>query len=52
MHVYAHCLRGVPGGVAVLVLNTDRHNASKLTLPSEAARYTLTAASLTDKWGS
>ena len=33
MHVYAHCLRGVPGGVAVLVLNTDRHNASKLTLP-------------------
>jgi heparanase len=43
MHVYAHCLRGVPGGVAVLVLNTDRHNASTLTLPSEAARYTLTA---------
>jgi hypothetical protein len=23
MHVYAHCLRGVPGGVAMLVLNTD-----------------------------
>ena len=49
MHVYAHCLRGVSGGVAVLILNTDRHNASTLTLPSDAARYTLTAASLTDK---
>ena len=49
MHVYAHCLRGVPGGVAVLVLITDRHNASSLALPDAADRYTLTAASLTDK---
>jgi heparanase 1 len=49
MHVYAHCLRGVPGGVAVLVLITDRHNASSLALPDGADRYTLSAASLTDK---
>jgi heparanase 1 len=49
MHVYAHCLRGVPRGVAVLVLNTDRHNATTITLPSEAARYTLSASGLTDK---
>jgi hypothetical protein len=49
MHVYAHCLRGVPGGVAMLVLNTDRHKASSLTLSVAANRYTLTAASLTDK---
>jgi heparanase 1 len=49
MHVYAHCLRGVPGGVAMLVLNTDRQKSSSLTLPAAAASYTLTAASLTDK---
>lgn len=49
LHVYAHCLRGVSGGVALLVLNTDRQKASSLTLPSEANRYTLTAENLTDK---
>ena len=49
MHVYAHCLRGVPGGVAMLVLNTDRQKASSLALPAAANRNTLTAASLTDK---
>jgi heparanase len=49
MHVYAHCLRGVLGGVAMVVLNTDRQKASSLALPAAAARYTLTAASSTDK---
>ncbi|WP_297841005.1 hypothetical protein [Pseudomonas sp.] len=49
MHVYAQCLRGVPGGVAMLVLNTDRKKTSSLILPAAANRYTLTAASLTDK---
>ena len=49
MHVYAHCLRGVPGGVAMLVLNTDPQKASSLDLPGASSRYTLTAASLTDK---
>lgn len=49
MHVYTHCLRGVPGGVAVLVLNTDRHDASSLAVPEAAERYTLSAASLTDR---
>lgn len=49
MHVYAHCLRGVPGGVAMLILNTDRQKASSLTLPVAATRHTLTAARLTDK---
>ena len=24
LHTYAHCLRGTPGGVALLVINTDR----------------------------
>jgi heparanase 1 len=49
MHVYAHCLRGVPGGVALLILNTDRQKAGALILPAKADRYTLTAARLTDK---
>jgi hypothetical protein len=49
MHVYAHCLRGVPGGVAMVVLNTDREKAGSLALPAAAERYTLKAANLTDK---
>lgn len=49
MHVYAHCLRDVPGGVAMLVLNTDRQKSSSLTLPVEATRYTLTSEELTGK---
>jgi hypothetical protein len=49
MHVYSHCLRGVPGGVAMLVLNTDRQKAGSLVLPPAADRYTLAAESLTDK---
>jgi heparanase 1 len=49
IHVYAHCLRNVSGGVAMLVLNTDREKSRTLTLPLEADRYTLTAAELTDR---
>jgi hypothetical protein len=49
MHVYAHCLRGVPGGVAMLVLNTDQQKTNSLILPAAATRYTLSAASPTDK---
>lgn len=49
LHVYAQCLRGVPGGVGMLVLNSDRQKASSLTIPGAASRYTLAAASLTDK---
>lgn len=48
LHVYAQCLRGVPGGVGMLVLNTDRQKASSLIVPGAASRYTLAAASLTD----
>lgn len=49
LHVYAQCLRSAPGGVALLVLNTDRRQTKALTVPVEAKRYTLTAAKLTDK---
>jgi len=46
LHVYAHGLRGSPGGVALLVINTDRDAARTLTIPTAARRYTLSANSL------
>lgn len=49
LHVYAHCLRGVAGGVAMLVLNTDRQKSASLNLPIATNRYTLTAAEATDQ---
>jgi hypothetical protein len=47
LHLYAHCLRGRPGGVALLAINRDRAHAQSLGLPMPASRYTLTAADLT-----
>lgn len=49
LHVYAHCQRGTPGGVVLLVINTDRDAPHALTLPTESVRYTLDAASLLDE---
>ena len=46
MHLYAHCLRGQPGGVALLAINTDRSASESLDLAEAAERYTLTAPSL------
>ena len=46
LHVYAHCERGKPGGVSLLVINTDRGAAHALTLPLASMRYTLDAADL------
>ncbi len=47
LHVYAHCQRGVPGGVAILVINADRTAAQSLDVPIKGERYTLTARELT-----
>jgi len=44
LHAYAHCLRGTPGGVALLFLNTDRSESQSVTLPAAAERYTLSSA--------
>ncbi len=44
LHLYAHCLRGSPGGVAVLAINNSRTQTTSIELPMEAERYTLTAA--------
>lgn len=46
LHVYAHCLRGRPGGVALVAINLDRSKAAGLSLPVAAERYTLQADEL------
>jgi len=48
LHVYAHCQRGSPGGVALLVINNDRQKERQLSLPQPSERYTLDAADLED----
>jgi Glycosyl hydrolase family 79, N-terminal domain len=48
LHVYAHCQRGTPGGVSLLILNVDRSAPHSLTLPVASERYALDAASLQD----
>lgn len=46
LHLYAHCLRGVRGGVVLLAINNSRTEASGLTLRQASERYTLSANTL------
>ncbi|WP_239797106.1 hypothetical protein [Candidatus Nitrotoga arctica] len=46
LHVYAHCLRVVPSGVALMVINTDKNMAGAMNVPAPALRYTLRATEL------
>jgi len=46
LHLYAHCLRGTPGGVALLAINNSRTQPTSITLPVAADRYTLSAQQL------
>jgi heparanase 1 len=48
LHVYAHCQRGAPGGVTLLVINTDRNAPHTLVLPTASMLYVLDAADLLD----
>jgi len=48
LHIYAHCQRGTPGGVALLVINATRDTPRSLTIPNASERYTLDAATLRD----
>jgi heparanase len=48
LHLYAQCLRNVPGGVALLAINTDRNASQKLEVSANSERYTLTAPKLED----
>jgi heparanase 1 len=44
VHVFAHCLAGRPGGVALLAVNTDRGASHEVTLPGKGERFTLTSS--------
>jgi hypothetical protein len=46
LRIYAHCAKGVEGGVAVLALNTDKTEKHSIALPAAAERYTLSADNL------
>jgi heparanase len=46
LYLYAHCLRGKPGGVALLAINADRNTAQTLNLPAKFTRYSLTSNDL------
>ncbi len=46
LHLYAHCLRGQRGGVALLAINAGGSASQPLAIPKAAERYTLTAQNL------
>jgi len=46
LHLYAHCLRGTPGGVVLLAINASETAAHQLRIPKGSERYTLTAKEL------
>ena len=46
LHLYAQCLRNVPGGVALLAINADQNASQKLEVSANSERYTLTALKL------
>ena len=48
LHVYAHCQRETPGGVSLLVINSDQSAPHSLMFPAASERYTLDAADLRD----
>jgi heparanase len=49
LHVYAHCLRNSPGGVALVAINADRTGSHELTVAGKSERYTLTGALMDNK---
>ncbi|WP_426435351.1 hypothetical protein [Bradyrhizobium genosp. P] len=48
LHIYAHCARDIPGGVALLVINIDREKPHELAIPATSQRYTLSNKNLAD----
>jgi hypothetical protein len=48
LHVFAHCQRRTPGGVTLLVINTNRNAPFSLRLPDASERFTLDSAGLQD----
>lgn len=47
LNLYAHCLKGRPGGVALVAINLDAAAPRSLALSGPALRYTLTAGAST-----
>jgi heparanase len=43
LHVYAHSLKGIPGGVAILVINTSKTQTRAISFPEASSRFTLSA---------
>lgn len=48
LHVYAHCARDMPGGIALLVINNDPRMRRELTLSAASQRLTLASTSPAD----
>ena len=48
LHLYAQCLRGHSGGVAILAISTDQTKPQSIHVPMPTERYTLTARQLDD----
>ena len=46
LYVYAHCLKGRAGGVAMVAINADRTGSKVISLPMASERYSLTASNL------
>ena len=44
VHLFAHCLAGKPGGVALLAVNTDRGAPQEVVVPLPGERYTLASS--------
>jgi hypothetical protein len=49
VRVYAHCLNGSPGAVALLALNLDRHRKHAVAIPMPGLLYAITAPGLESK---
>src|SRR3569833_391142 len=47
VRVYAHCMKGVPGGVAMVAMNTDADAKHSIGITTPAERYTLSSDALT-----
>ena len=43
VHTYAQCLKNVPGGLALLVINANPNSTIEVSLPQKSERYTLSS---------
>ncbi len=49
LRIYAHCMKGTKGGVALLALNTNSSSEQTIPIPLAADRFSLTAADLASR---